>query len=142
MSILCTIVERLPTVEEYVRLVAAVGFRPRQREAIELALQHSWFSVCAESDGRAIGMGRVIGDGGLHLYLTDVIVHPASQRRGVGTAIVAALTAWVDARPFPNTVIGLIPTPGLVGFYQRHGYKAQKPDSPAMMKWVNPQTAG
>ncbi|HEX2278070.1 MAG TPA: GNAT family N-acetyltransferase [Candidatus Tectomicrobia bacterium] len=78
----CTIVERLPTVEEYVRLIAAVGFRPRQREAIALALQHSWFSVCAESEGEAVGMGRVIGDGGLHLYLTDVIVHPAPQRRG------------------------------------------------------------
>jgi GNAT superfamily N-acetyltransferase len=134
-----TIVERLPTLEEYSRLIAAVGFRPRQREAIELALHHSWFSVCAESAGEAIGMGRVIGDGGLHLYLTDVVVHPACQRRGVGTAIVAALTAWVDALPFPNTVIGLIPTPGLVGFYQRHGYKPQKSDSPAMMKWVNPQ---
>jgi hypothetical protein len=71
----CTIVERLPTVEEYVRLIAAVGFRPRQREAIALALQHSWFSVCAESEGEAVGMGRVIGDGGLHLYLTQ----PASQ---------------------------------------------------------------
>jgi GNAT superfamily N-acetyltransferase len=136
----CTIVERLPTVEEYVRLIAAVGFRPRRREAIELALRHSWFSVCAESAGEALGMGRVIGDGGLHLYLTDVVVHPAHQRRGVGTAIVAALTAWVDAAPFPNTVVGLIPTPGLVGFYQRHGYKPQPSDSPAMMKWVNPQT--
>jgi GNAT superfamily N-acetyltransferase len=139
MSAPCTIIERLPTLEEYVRLIAAVGFRPRRREAIALALQHSWFSVCAESAGEAIGMGRVIGDGGLHLYLTDVVVHPAHQRRGVGTAIVAALTAWVDAAPFPNTVVGLLPTPGLVHFYQRHGYKPQPSDSPAMLKWVNSQ---
>jgi len=119
------------------RLIAAVGFRPRQREAIALALRHSWFSVCAEAAGEAIGMGRVIGDGGLHLYLTDVIVHPASQRRGVGTAIVGALTAWVDAAPFPNTVVGLISTPGLVRFCQRHGYTPQPSDSPPMMTWVN-----
>jgi GNAT superfamily N-acetyltransferase len=138
MSAPCTIVERLPTPEEYVRLIAAVGFRPRRREAIALALRHPWYSVCAESAGEAVGMGRVIGDGGLHLYLTDVVVHPASQRRGVGTAIVAALTAWVDAGPFPNTVVGLLPTPGLAGFYQRHGYKSQPSDSPAMLQWVNP----
>jgi GNAT superfamily N-acetyltransferase len=135
----CTIVERLPTVEEYVRLIAAVGFRPRQRDRLAPALRHSWCSVCAESAGEAVGMGRVIGDGGLHRSLTDVIVHPAHQRRGVGTAIVATLTAWVDAAPFPNTVIGLLPMPGLVGFYQRHGYTPQPSDSPAMMKWVNPQ---
>jgi GNAT superfamily N-acetyltransferase len=139
MSAPFSIIERLPTLEEYVRLIAAVRFRPRQREAIEIALQHSCFSVCAESAGEAIGMGRVIGDAGLHLYLTDVVVHPAFQRRGVGSAIVAALTAWVDAVPYPNTVVGLIPTPGLVRFYQRHGYKPQQSDSPAMMKWVNPQ---
>jgi GNAT superfamily N-acetyltransferase len=135
----CTIVEHLPTVEAYGRLIAAVGFRPRRREAIELALQHSWFSVCAESAGEAVGMGRVIGDGGPHRYLTDVIVHPASQWRGVGTVIAAALTAWVDAGPFPNTVIGLLPTPDPVDFYLRHGDKPQLSDSPAMLKWVNPR---
>jgi hypothetical protein len=48
----------------------------------------------------------------------------------------------VDAAPFPNTVVGLLPTPGLVGFYQRHGYKPQKSGSPAMLPWVNPQTGG
>jgi GNAT superfamily N-acetyltransferase len=139
MSAPFTIIERLPTPEEYTRLIAAVGFRPRQRDAIDIGLKHSFFSVCAESEGEAIGLGRVIGDGALHLYLTDVVVHPAFQRRGVGTAIVAALTAWVDRVPFPNTIVSLIPTPGLVSFYQRHGYKAQKSHSPAMNKWVNSQ---
>lgn len=120
-------------------IYAAVGFRSRLREAIAMARQHSFFSVCAKAAGEAVDMGLVIGDGGLHLYLTDVVVHSASQQRGVGTAIVAALTAWVDAAPFPNTGVGLLPTPGLVGFYQRHGYTPQPSDSPAMLKWVNPQ---
>jgi hypothetical protein len=39
----------------------------------------------------------------------------------------------------PNTVVSLIPTPGLANFYQRHGYKPQESHSPAMIKWVNPQ---
>jgi hypothetical protein len=60
----CTLVERLPTVEEYMRLITVVGFRPRRREAIELALRHSWFSVCAESAGYSR----------FHRYLTDVTV--------------------------------------------------------------------
>ena len=68
------------------------------------------FGVCAESDGQLIGMGRVIGDGGLHLYLTDVVVRPDHQNRGIGTRIVAALTAFVEAFPFENTVVGIIPT--------------------------------
>jgi hypothetical protein len=64
-------------------------------------------------------------------------VHPAFQRRGVGTGSVAALTAWVDAVPFPNTVVGFIPMPGLVHFSPRHGYTLQQSDSAAMMAWVN-----
>ena len=84
------ITPRPPTVEEYEALVAAVGFRPRDRRAIQAALENSDFAVCAELDGRTIGCGRVIGDGGLHYYLTDVIVHPDHQRRGIGTRIVAA----------------------------------------------------
>jgi hypothetical protein len=37
-------------------------------------------------------------------------------------------------------LVGLLPTPRLVGFYQRHGYTPRKSDGPAMLKWVNPQT--
>ena len=80
------LVERCPSVEEYCRLILAVGWKSREREAIARALAHSLFAVCAESDGEAIGMGRVIGDGGLHYYLTDVVVVPARQRCGAGAA--------------------------------------------------------
>jgi hypothetical protein len=56
----------------------------------------------------------------------------------VGTTIVAALTTWADAAAFPNTLVGLLPTPGLIRFYQRHGYTPQLSNNPAMIKWVNP----
>src|SRR4051812_38541436 len=98
-----TIVEQTPTAEAYARLIAAVGWRPRQRRAIEIALGNSLHSVCAVRDGESVGFGRVIGDGGLHLYLTDVVVHPNHQGQGIGTAIVSALTRWVQSFPFNNT---------------------------------------
>jgi len=60
------LVERRPTVEEYVRLIAAVQWKPRDLEAIARALAGSIFAFCAVVEGRAVGMGRVIGDGGLH----------------------------------------------------------------------------
>jgi hypothetical protein len=60
----------------------------------------------------------------------------------VGTTIIAALTMWVDAAAFLNTVVGFLPMPGLIRFYQRHGYTPQPSNSPAMIKWVNPQTRG
>lgn len=128
--------ERVPTVDEYARVIASVGWRERERCAIEIALKNSLYAVCAESDGQLVGFGRVIGDGGLHLYLADVVVVPTYQRRGIGRRIVAALTEFVDAFPYRNTVVGVLPTPGLQNFYEKHGYKAQPTDSPAMFKWV------
>jgi GNAT superfamily N-acetyltransferase len=131
-------VERAPTAAEYLDLIEAVGWRPRERRAVEVALRNSLYAVCAEREGRVVGCGRVIGDGGLHLYLTDVVVVPAHQRRGVGTRIVAALTGYVESLPYSNTLVAVLPTPGLAGFYAAHGYKTQGPESPVMQRWINP----
>ena len=84
------IVERTPTVAEYLALIESVGFRPRDPEAVAIALGNSLFSVCAVADSVIVGRGRIIGDGGLHLYLTDVIFRPQYQRQGIGTRIVAS----------------------------------------------------
>jgi GNAT superfamily N-acetyltransferase len=131
------IVERSPSVEEYCRLVAAVGWKPRDLEAISRALAGSLFAVCAEADGHVIAMGRVIGDGGLHYYLTDVVVVPAHQHQGVGSRIVAALTKYVESVPFKNTWVGLFAVEGTAEFYSRFGYTAQRASGPAMYRWLN-----
>ncbi len=139
MSARVMIVERVPEAEEYLELIASVGWRPRERGAVEVALRNSLYAVCGEREGLVIGCGRVIGDGGLHLYLTDIIVRPPHQRQGIGTRIVAALTRYVESLPHPNLLAAVLPTPGLADFYARHGYRAQPADSPAMLKWVNPK---
>ena len=82
------LVERRPTVDEYRRLISAVGWKPRDTEAISRALASSQFAVCAETGREVVGMGRVIGDGGLHYDVTDIVVVPAFQRRGLGSRIV------------------------------------------------------
>jgi GNAT superfamily N-acetyltransferase len=132
-----SLIERAPTANEYIDLVERVGWRPRDRSAVEIALANSLYAVCAAIDDEVVGCGRVIGDGALHLYLTDVIVRPEWQGRGIGGRIVVALTGFVDAVPYRNTLVAVLPTRGLQGFYERHGYKAQGPESPAMQRWVN-----
>ena len=132
------LVERYPTVDEYRRLISSVGWKPRDTQAISRALASSLFAVCAEA-GREIvvGMGRVIGDGGLHYYLTNVVVLPAHQHQGLGSRIVAALTKYIEGVPFKNTWVGLFPVEGTADFYARFGYKAQRPSGPAMFRWLN-----
>jgi|SRR5688572_16250720 len=137
MSGSASILERSPTAAEYLDLIVSVEWLPRERRAVEVALANSVYAVCAQVDGRVIGCGRVIGDEGLHLYLTDVIVMPAHQRRGIGTMVVAALVRYVESVPYRNLLVAVLPTPGLVSFYARHGFKAQSAESPAMQRWIN-----
>jgi ribosomal protein S18 acetylase RimI-like enzyme len=135
------LVERRPTVEEYRRLIAAVGWKPRDPAAIARALDGSIFAFCAEAAGALVGMGRIIGDGGLHYYLTDIVVDPAHQRRGIGARLVRALTERMEGVPYANTWVGLFAVEGTADFYARLGYKAQRPTGPAMYRWLNPPPA-
>ena len=131
------IVERRPTAQEFAQLSAAVGWKSRDEKAVARALEGSLYAVCAEVDRVVVGMGRIIGDGGLHYYLSDVAVHPAHQRRGIGSRIVQSLTRFVETVPFKNTWIGVFAVEGTVEFYARYGYRAQAPTGPAMYRWLN-----
>src|SRR6267142_3371465 len=72
-----------------------------------------------------------------HDYLTDIVVIPAHQHRGLGSRIGAALTASVESVPFENTWVGLFPTKDTGELYARFGDKAQRPSGPAMYRWLN-----
>ena len=50
--------------------------------------QHSLLWITAEDDGRVVGFANVIGDGGAHAVLLDVVVDPARQGSGIGTRLV------------------------------------------------------
>jgi GNAT superfamily N-acetyltransferase len=130
-------IERVPTVDEYADLIRAVGWKPRDRAAIARALANSLYAVCAESSERIVGMGRVIGDGALHFYLSDVAVLPEHQRQGIGTEIVARLNRYLESVPYQNTLVGVITARGTRPFYERCGYRAQSAEAPAMYRWLN-----
>ena len=52
--------------------------------------RHSLLWVTAEDAGRLVGFTNVIGDGGAHTIMLDVVVDPARQRTGLGTRLVEA----------------------------------------------------
>jgi len=134
-------IERVPTVEEYAALIASVGWKEREPEAIRLALGNSLYAVCARFENQLVGMGRVIGDGGLHYYLSDVVVLPNHQHKGIGTRIVNMLNHYLDTLPYRSTLVGIIAGKGTREFYERCGYTAQNSHSPAMYRWVNREDA-
>jgi GNAT superfamily N-acetyltransferase len=86
---------------------------------------------------RVVGVGRIVGDGGLHFYLTGIMVAPDFQRRGIGTRIVEALLSRAKEVPYANTLVEALPLPGLESFYARFGFKSCRQYAPGMHLWLN-----
>ena len=70
------------TPDQINRLRKAVGFRQLDTEQISAGLAGSQLTLAACEQGEAIGMARLIWDGGGAALVTDVIVLPEYQELG------------------------------------------------------------
>ena len=122
---------RVPTPDEYLTLRAAAGLSPFSRAAAELALPNTIFAVVIEEAGRAIGMGRLISDGGCFFQIVDIAVDPAFQGRGLGKRIMAGLMAHVATLP-KGAYVSLIADTPADRLYAQFGFVATAPRSLGM----------
>jgi GNAT superfamily N-acetyltransferase len=107
---------------EVVELYRSVGWTIYAEDPVTLdaALRGSSRVVVARQAGRLVGLARVVTDGASVCYLQDVLVHPASQRSGVGRALVlAALDPCSSVR---QKVLLTDDDPGQRAFYEALGF--------------------
>jgi ribosomal protein S18 acetylase RimI-like enzyme len=123
----------IPAAEEYLALRVAAGLSAMSAEGAAAGLPASWCSVCVRAGGELIGMGRVVGDGGLFLFVVDIAVAPAWQGRGWGKRIMAALMEQVHARASARTMVGLIADGTAFRLYEQFGFKRVAPAAHGML---------
>ncbi|MDH3687272.1 MAG: GNAT family N-acetyltransferase [Myxococcales bacterium] len=134
------VVDRLPTLEEYLELTSAVGWSSYvTAETAKVALAHSLFAVVAERDGRAVAMARIVGDGALFFYVQDVAVLPNCQGTGLGAAVMDRSMAWLDSNAPDRAFVGLFSAAGKARFYTRYGFTAATADRPGMSRYIRPE---
>jgi predicted GNAT family N-acyltransferase len=117
-----TVIERKPTVEEYIQLRDSVGWKILQYDKIKTGLDNSVYCVCAEDQDNIIGFGRIVGDGGTVFYIQDIIVKPSYQKQKIGTLIMKKLMEYIDNNCIEDAIIGLIATSELDTFYKKFGF--------------------
>lgn len=131
--------ERGPSVEDYLRLRAAVGWSRLQPEAAERGLATGLYGVMLFHGDEVVGCGRVVGDGGVYFYVQDVIVLPEHQKLGLGARIMDAVMAFIQREATTGCFIGLMAAVGVEGFYERYGFRRRPDDRPGMfMTWGAP----
>jgi GNAT superfamily N-acetyltransferase len=123
------ILDRVPTTAEYRALCEAVGWGELINfGAAAAALPRSLHAVVAQADDRAVGMGRIVGDGAIFFYVQDVAVRPGYRGRGIGAAILDALVSWVRRNAAERSFLGLFAVTGTEAFYERFGFGAHAHD--------------
>ncbi|MGI8563974.1 MAG: GNAT family N-acetyltransferase [Candidatus Dormibacter sp.] len=112
-----------PTPEEYLALREAAGLAAKTPEATELGLRGSWFGVTARKGGEAVGMGRLVGDGGLYFLLCDLAVHPDHRGQGLGKRILAALIEHLEQNALRSALAVAVTTENWADLYREFGFE-------------------
>ena len=89
-------------------------------ETLRQGFAHSLLVLAAWEDGELLGILRAVGDGYTIVWIQDLLVFPAHQRRGVGSALLrAALDRYQNVRQIQ---LATDSTPKTAAFYKSMGF--------------------
>ena len=125
-------VARTPSVEEYLHLRAVAGLSSFSEEAAAQGLKSTVFAVVVLHGDAAIGMGRLIGDGGCFFQVVDIAVDPRHQGQGLGKSIMKAIMQYVNAELPDSAYVSLIADVPANKLYEKFGFKETAPRSLGM----------
>ena len=131
------LIETPPPIADFRRLRKDAGLTEKSEEAAAIGLRNTWFGVHIVHNNEAIGMGRIIGDGGCHFQVVDVAVLPEHQGKGLGKDIMAALILYFEAHAPASAYISLIADGLAKDLYAQYGFRAVAPKSIGMSRWVH-----
>ena len=134
------LVEDQLDIDTYMELREAVHFPKLSRDQARRGLDNSLYTLVAFKDGKAVGMGRIVGDGAIICYVQDLIIRPEVQGEGIGGLILESLRSFVVNIGFPGTTMmfDLMCARGREPFYKKHGFIARPTESlgPGMLQYL------
>ena len=126
------IVPDVPGIADYLRLRIVAGLSPKTEDQAKTGLPNSWYGVTVRHEGKAIGMGRVIGDGGTAFQIVDIALEPSHQGKGLGKAIMAALMDRLSTNAPEGAYVSLIADGDAKHLYAKYGFEPVMPASIGM----------
>lgn len=127
-----TLVPEVPAIDDYLRLRMAAGLSAKTREGAAIGLPNSWFGVTVRYRDKAIGMGRIIGDGGTAFQIVDIAVEPEHQGKSLGKRIMAALMQKLNSEAPAGAYVSLIADGTARHLYAKYGFEPVMPASIGM----------
>lgn len=125
-------VPKVPSVETYQTLRAGSGLSEKSDEAALRGLPNTLFAVQVFHGTQAVGMGRVIGDGGCFFQVVDIAVLPEHQGKGLGKKIMAEIMKYIEANVPESGYVSLIADGQAQELYAQFGFVHTAPRSVGM----------
>ena len=128
------------TPEEYMQLRHDVGWVEFPLEQAKARIDNAYYVLCVREGDRAIGVARLLWDGGYIAFLSDVIVDSDYQGQGIGRKLVESCIIKLkkDMKPGYKVKITLNSAKGKEAFYEKFGFKVRPNDDAGagMDQWI------
>lgn len=125
--------------EEYMNLRKTVGWVQFPLEEAQICIDNAYMVLCVRDDDKAIGVVRLLWDGGYIAFLSDVIVDPEYQGQGIGRKLVESCIERLkkDMKPGYKVKLTLNSAKGKEPFYEKFGFRVRPNEDagPAMDQW-------
>jgi GNAT superfamily N-acetyltransferase len=131
------------SVADFNRLRKAVGWSEIDPGQAQRSLDGSDYIVAAVCDGETVGTARVITDGGYVALISDVIVLPGFQQKGIGKTMMGMVMDHIRGgiKTGERVLINLMAAKDKEAFYKRFGFDERPGGSlgAGMTMWANVQ---
>ncbi len=133
-------IDEAPTLDEYKEMRRAVNFMVLSDRIASNALNNAFHITTARDNGRAIGMIRVLSDGSYANFITDVMVIPEYQHRGIGKEMMRRTIDFMygTLEKGETIVLYLMSATGREPFYKQFGFR-ERPNEvwgAGMSQWI------
>ena len=125
-------------VEDYQKIRKEVGWNDLLDNQIKRAIDNSMLNVSVYENDECLGVGRIVGDGVLKGMLTDIMIPPRAQGKGVGKLIVTTLINQLEdmVQEGESFQLEASPTSGNRDFYIKCGLKYKPQNQDGVYIWI------
>lgn len=126
---------KLPDPDSFLDLYQSTGWdKEGEKKKTQLcdSLTKSWYYISAFHEEKLVGFGRIISDGYLHSFITELIISPQYKGKGIGKQILEKLVHKSIKEGI--TDIQLFSAKGKMEFYIKSGF-IKRPDEAQGMQY-------